>query len=96
MFLYHIMQQSKHSLVYRFFLAQARFPTHRDWTSEVLEDLEVINLKMEFNDISKVSKDCFRNCVIKHKRENAFRELIERKMRRVSEYASRGPETWRR
>ena len=49
MFFDHIMHQSKDYLLYRFFQAQARFPTHRDWTGQVLDDFEVIVLKIELN-----------------------------------------------
>ena len=60
MFFDHIMHQLKDYLLYRFFQAQARFPTHRDWTGQVLEDFEVISLKIEFNDIKKCESNVLR------------------------------------
>ena len=56
MFLHQIMHQPKDSLLYRFLLAQARSPTHWAWTSQVLENLEDIQIEMNFNDIAEISK----------------------------------------
>ena len=52
-----------------------------------MEDLEDIQLEMNFNDIAEISKERFRNIVFKHIKEHAFIELIEKKDKRVSEYA---------
>ena len=47
-FLYfqHILKQKKDSLLYRFFMAQLTNPTHRDWVSQVLQELEETNIKI--------------------------------------------------
>ena len=42
---------------------------------------------MNFNDSAEISKERFKNIVSKHVKEHAFIELIERKEKRVSEYA---------
>ena len=47
-FLYfqHILKQKEDSLLYRFFMAQLTNPTHRDWVSQVLQELEETNIKI--------------------------------------------------
>ena len=45
MFLHHIMKQEKESLLYQFFIAQVKAPSHNDWVSQVLKDLEEINFQ---------------------------------------------------
>ena len=79
MFLHLIMHQPKSSFLYRFFLAQARSPTHRDWTSQVIEDLEFISLDIEINTISEMSKERYKSMVTKLVKEHAFIELIKKK-----------------
>ena len=45
-FLYfqNILKQKKDSLLYRFFMAQLINPTHRDWVSQILQELEETNI----------------------------------------------------
>ena len=46
MFLHHLLHQNKEALVHKFFLAQMKFPTFNDWTSQVIKDMEDIQLNL--------------------------------------------------
>ena len=70
MFLHHIMKQEKESLLFQFFLAQVRSPSQNDWVSQVIKDLEEIDLDIEFEDIENTSKDI----VLSHVQEYSFAE----------------------
>ena len=52
-----------------FFLHQPKdslLPTHRDWNSQVLEDLEDIQIEINLNDVAEISKERFKNIKSKH------------------------------
>ena len=87
MFLHHIMKQEKESLIYRFFIAQARSPTQNDWVSQVLKDLEDIELEIEFKDICSFSKDKFKEIVNEHVLKFSYSQLIQKKQNRTSDNA---------
>ena len=87
MFLHHIMKQEKESLIYRFFIAQARSPTQNDWVSQVLKDLEDIELEIEFKDICSLSKDKFKEIVNEHVLKFSYSQLIQKKQNRTSDNA---------
>ena len=59
LYLHHILQQENQSLLYRFFIAQIEDPTPRDWVSQVLEDLEEININLELDKIRHMKKEKF-------------------------------------
>ena len=61
LFVHHILQQKEDSLVFRFFMAQMNSPTHRDWVSTVLEDLEELDIQIELGDIMIMKKDKFKS-----------------------------------
>ena len=47
MFLHHVLHQKTDSLLFRFFIAQKSSPTHKDWVSTVLGDLEEFDINIE-------------------------------------------------
>ena len=87
MFLHHIMHQEKESLLFQFFIAQVKSPSHNDWVSQVLKDLEDINFSIEFEEIENLSKDKFKELLLSHVHIYSFSELITRKESRKSENA---------
>ena len=87
MFLHHILKQNESSLLYRFFIAQVKYPTYKDWTSQILEDMEELNIDLEFQDISDMSKERFKNIISEKIRNHAFNELLVKKLSRKSEHA---------
>ena len=60
LYLHHILQQKKESLLYRFFATQLSNPTPRDWVSQVLEDLLGLNIQYEIEEIGNMKK--LQNC----------------------------------
>ena len=57
LYLHHILQQKKDSLLHRFFMAQLEKPTYRDWASQVLEDLEDFNIDIPSVVSSKIAEE---------------------------------------
>ena len=51
LYFHHLLHQRKESLLYRFFFAQLSNPTHRDWVSQVLQELEDLEIKYEIHDL---------------------------------------------
>lgn len=64
-----------------------KFPSHNDWTSQVLKDMEDIQLNLELNDIAQMSKEIFKHILNKCVTEKAFKELLMKKENRKSENA---------
>ena len=60
LYLHHILQQKKDSLLYRFFMAQLGEPTPKDWVSQVLEDLEELEISFELDQIEVMKKEKFK------------------------------------
>ena len=87
LFLHHILQQKKESLLYRFFLAQIESPTHRDWVSQVLEDLENLEINMEIEKIENMKIESFKSIVKRAVKEKAFLFLLQKKTDRKSDHA---------
>ena len=59
-------------------MAQLNNPTHEDWATEVLEDIEYLDLNMELGDIMIMSKNRFRNTV--KVKQKALEYLSEKKV----------------
>ena len=70
-----------------FFMAQLNNPTHGDWATEVLEDIEYLDLNMELEDIKIMSKNKFRSIVKVKTKQKALEYLLEKKGSRNSEHA---------
>ena len=66
----------KGSLLYRFFIAQLENPTYRDWVSQVLEDLEILEISLEIEEIHTMKIDKFKHIVKKAVKEKAFLYLL--------------------
>ena len=85
LYLHHILQQSKDSLLHRFFMAQLRNPTKGDWVSQVLNELTDFQLNLQLTDIENMSFENYKSIVKNHIKEKAFNYLISRKESRTSE-----------
>ena len=75
MFLHHILHQEKSSLIYKFLKAQKENPAKNDWSETVIDDLSTLDLKMNFEDIEKISKNKFKDLVDKSVKKEAFENL---------------------
>jgi hypothetical protein len=62
-FLYYILHEKPDSMVYKFFEAQLRNRTAKDWVSAVLNDLEVLNVNVNFEEIKLMKKSTFSNMI---------------------------------
>ena len=60
MFLHHIMKQEKEALLYHFLIAQVKAPSHNNWVSNILKDLEKNYFQIEFEEVESISKDKFK------------------------------------
>ena len=63
MFLHHILQQKKDSLIHKFFTTQMNSPTQNDWVSSVLEEQEELEINLELEEIEEMSKNRFKSIV---------------------------------
>ena len=79
LYLHHILCQESQSLLYRFFIAQLENPTQRDWVSQVLEDLEYINVDLEIEAIKSLKRDKFKEIIKEAVKLKAFSDLKQRK-----------------
>ena len=48
------------SLLFKFFMALLTNPTHRDWVSQVLQELEDLNMILEIEEIELLSKEQYK------------------------------------
>ena len=63
-FLYTILNENPSSLIYKFFEAQCKYQTKKDWVTLIEKDLEHLQLKnMSFETIKNMKKKEFRKLV---------------------------------
>ena len=84
---HHLLNQRKDSLLYKFFMEQLTNPTHRDWVSQVLQELEDLNIKLVIKDIELLSKEQYKTVIKEAVYKKAFSDLLLRKQSRQSEHA---------
>ena len=87
LFLHHILQQDSNSLLYRFFMAQLKYPSHGDWISQALLSLENLSIDLELDEIKHMSKTKYKAIIKDQIGKQEFCELISRKETRTSENA---------
>ena len=76
-FLHYILSQDEDSLLSRFFDAQFEDPIKGDWASTVKRDLEFLNIKLTFKEISSYSKKAFKLLVKDAVKAKAFSDLVK-------------------
>ena len=62
-------------------------PTHNDWVSQVLKDLEETNFEIDFEEIGNTSKDKVKDMLLGHVQAYYFSQLLRKKESRTSENA---------
>ena len=82
MFLHLVLHQDENSLIYRFFTAQISHPTKGDWVSEVLQDMEELNIDISLSDIRAMTKQKFQYIVKEIVNYHAFQYLLENPFKR--------------
>ena len=79
-FLYCILNEEKESMVNRFFQAQLKNPTKKDWVTTVKNDLGYLNMKeMTMEDIKIMKKISFMKMVKEKNRIKSFEKLTKEK-----------------
>ena len=68
-------------------MTQLSNPTHKDWISQVLKELEDLNIKLEIEQIASLSKEKYREIIKEAVYRKAFSDLLQRKQSRQSEHA---------
>ena len=76
-FLHYILCQDPNSLLGRFFRAQCAEPIKGDWASTVKKDLEFLNIKLSFDEITNYSALAFNKLVKDATKKKAFSELVK-------------------
>ena len=77
-FLYTILNENPNSLIYRFFEAQCKYQTRKDWVTMIEKDLEYLELQdISMEKIKGMSKIQFRN-IVKQKIEEKTLEKLEK------------------
>ena len=85
--MHHILQQPENSRLFKFFLSQMKSPRQGDWVTQVLSDLNQLEIELSLEEIQVMSFDKY-NSILKRKIGNlAFLWLMEKKNSRTSENA---------
>ena len=72
-----LLCQDEDSLLSKFFAAQCADPIRGDWASTVKRDLELLNIKLSFKEISSYSKRAFKLLVKDAVKAKAFSDLVK-------------------
>ena len=80
-FLHYILEQEKESLLSRVFQSQLENPSRKDWITTIKNDLQEIDLNIQFDDIKNMRKDDFKNLVKRKIEANALQELVKIKLK---------------
>ena len=78
-FLQYILKQDKDSMLYEVFKATSENPSKNDFVKTCLKYLEVLDIKMTFEEIGKMSDNKFKQIVKQKTEEAAFKHLIQEK-----------------
>ena len=68
-------------------MAQLNNPTQGDWATDVLEDIEYLDLNIELEEIKLMSKNRFKRIVKAKANQKALEYLLDKKGSRNSEHA---------
>ena len=79
MFLQNILQEDQNCLISKFFHAQDKKPGKNDWSLTARQNLEELNLNLDFEDIRKMSKFQFHSKASKAMSKLAFEYLLKEK-----------------
>ena len=79
MFLQYILQQDQKSMMYKVFEATCNSPLKNDFVQSCKKYLEILDIKMSFEEIAKISKWKLKKIVKEKTRVAAFSYLIKEK-----------------
>ena len=90
MFLQCILKEEPDSVISQFFHAQDSNPTTNDWAVTVRQDLEELELNLNFDEIERLSKEQFKTKVSKAMSKIALKYLLKEKNKGGGEGGDRG------
>ena len=76
-FLHYILHEDENSLIYLFLMAQSDNPGKNDWVHTVNEDLQRLDIQLNFEGIKQTSKSSFKQLVKERVRTKAFHYLTQ-------------------
>ena len=79
MFLQYILHEDPSSMVHKYFEAQMRNPTPKDWVTTVGNDLKELGMNVNFADIKAMSKGKFKSMLKLNIKKKAIMELEKKK-----------------
>ena len=85
MFLHEILNQEKTSLLFRFFLAMYKNPVRGDWWLTVKEDMEILNINLSLDEISRLKKYSLKNLLNKKSDAQVLNSLNSQKGNKVNQ-----------
>ena len=65
MFLHYVLQEDRHSMLYKFLMAQVEEPKPGDWWLTILDDMKELKLDFSLHEIQVSSKEAFKEEVKK-------------------------------
>ena len=79
-FMSYIIQQDENSMIYRFFQAQKKDGTPKDWVTTVRKDLEKLNIDMNFDKIKLLRRSHLKKIECQKLEMKAMNDLEEKKL----------------
>ena len=77
MFLYYILKEDENSLISKVFYAQLANPVKNDWAMTCKDDLDDLQISLDFEEIKNLSKYSFKKIVKEKISQSAFKALTE-------------------
>ena len=78
-FLHYILNEDTKSLIHKFFKAQLKKRTNKDWITTIIEDLEELEINLSFEEIRKMKKEHYMIMVKNKVMVKTFQKMEERK-----------------
>ena len=72
-------QETENTLLYKFFKAQLENPTRNDWVTQILKDLEILDIREQITEIGQMSQEEFSEMCKEKVYQNAFQYLENKK-----------------
>ena len=79
MYLHHILTRKPDALLLQTFQAQNKFPVKGDWSLTVADNLNELDINLNYDTIKKLSKRTFKKYLRQKVMQSAFRHLMEEK-----------------
>ena len=80
---HYILKRDPNQMLYRFFMAQWKYPCKQDWTELVRKDLEDFGIPADLSMIKSKSANCFKTLVRKRAKDFSFEKLLKMKTKHL-------------